>query len=86
MKKSIHVCLTAAIGIFLIIFSNKIYSQDIHFSQFNYAPLLLNPALAGGFNGDMRADVNYKSQWQSMAPTPYKTVAASVDIRAMQKK
>ena len=33
---------------------NELNSQDIHFSQFNLAPLNLNPAMTGSFNGDYR--------------------------------
>lgn len=52
--------------------------QDIHFSQFNSAPLLLNPALSGVNAGNYRLVANYKSQWTGLAP--YNTVAASYDM------
>ncbi len=52
--------------------------QDIHFSQFNSAPLLLNPALAGVNGGNYRLVANYKTQWTQLAP--YNTVAASYDM------
>ncbi|MES2431554.1 MAG: PorP/SprF family type IX secretion system membrane protein [Bacteroidota bacterium] len=47
-------------------------SQDIHFSQFFEAPLLRNPALAGLFNGDLRFQMVYRSQWNSVTE-PYET-------------
>src|SRR3990172_1347576 len=59
--------------------------QDIHFSQFNQTPLLINPALTGVFNGDMRAILNYKDQWRSVA-TPYKTFALSYDMAMFRDK
>ena len=41
-------------------------AQDIHFSQYYSAPLTINPALTGGFAGDYRAGVNYRTQWGSV--------------------
>jgi len=55
------------------------FAQDIHFSQMEYSPLTLNPALAGA-NSPMQGIVNYRSQWNSVA-VPYKTIAASFDMR-----
>lgn len=72
------------IALFLIIPYNSI-SQDIHFSQFSQTPLIINPALTGVFNGDMRALINYKDQWRSVA-TPYKTFALSFDMGLFKKK
>jgi type IX secretion system PorP/SprF family membrane protein len=54
-------------------------AQDIHFSQMQYAPITLNPALAGASH-DMQAILNYKTQWKSVA-TPYNTINASFDMR-----
>ncbi|MBL4736275.1 MAG: PorP/SprF family type IX secretion system membrane protein [Flavobacteriales bacterium] len=59
--------------------------QDIHFSQFSQTPLLVNPALTGLFNGDIRVHLNYKNQWKSVA-TPYKTYALSYDMSMLKKK
>lgn len=53
-------------------------AQDIHFSQFNNAPLSLNPATTGAFNGVHRISANYKSQWQSIDKT-YLTYGLSYD-------
>jgi type IX secretion system PorP/SprF family membrane protein len=47
-------------------------AQDPHFSQFFEAPLLRNPALAGIFEGDVRLQGVYRSQWASVT-TPYQT-------------
>jgi type IX secretion system PorP/SprF family membrane protein len=46
--------------------------QDIHFSQFFEAPLLRNPSLAGIFTGDVRVQLVYRDQWNSLA-NAYKT-------------
>ena len=67
------------ISIISIIGAINGYGQDIHFSQFQQTPLLINPALTGVFNGDVRALINYKNQWSSIA-TPYKTFALSYDM------
>ncbi|HRN57694.1 MAG TPA: type IX secretion system membrane protein PorP/SprF [Agriterribacter sp.] len=47
-------------------------AQDLHFSQFYEAPLVRNPALAGLFDGDVRAQLVYRNQWGSVT-TPYQT-------------
>ena len=54
-------------------------AQDIHFSQFNQAPLALNPALTGNYACDWRAGLNYRNQWKSVT-TPYKTYSAYFDM------
>lgn len=46
--------------------------QDIHLSQFFEAPLWRNPSLAGIFNGDLRFQGVYRTQWGSVT-VPYKT-------------
>lgn len=56
----------------------KGYAQDFHFSQFNQAPLVLNPALTGQFEGSYRFTGIYRSQWASIS-VPYTTAAFSVD-------
>jgi type IX secretion system PorP/SprF family membrane protein len=58
---------------------NVLGQQDVHFSQFFSSPLTLNPANAGIFNGDLRAIMNYRSQWSSISES-YTTTAASVDL------
>lgn len=58
-------------------------AQDIHFSQMEFSPLTLNPALAGA-NYDLEANLNYRSQWNSVA-SPYQTFGASVDSRLNPK-
>lgn len=64
----------------------KLHSQDIHFSQYNSAPLILNPSLTGAFDGKMRATANYKSQWNSISPQMYRTMAASIDGSLLNEK
>jgi type IX secretion system PorP/SprF family membrane protein len=59
-------------------------AQDIHFSQFNAAPLLLNPAFTGVNGCDYRFAANYRSQWSGIAP--FRTIAASYDMALAKKK
>src|SRR5690606_7730635 len=54
------------------------FAQDIHFTQFDAAPLVVNPAFTGGFNGTFRAAGIYRNQWQSVT-IPFVTYSASVD-------
>jgi type IX secretion system PorP/SprF family membrane protein len=57
-----------------------LFSQDIHFSQFNESPLTLNPALTAA-TVDMRAILNYRNQWKSVT-VPYETYGASFEMKA----
>lgn len=59
-------------------------AQDIHFSQFNAAPLLLNPALTGVNGCDYRFAANYRNQWSGIAP--FRTIAASYDMAVARRK
>lgn len=72
-KKNIikRVSLTAA----LALTTSCVFAQDIHFTQFNATPLILNPAFTGGFDGPVRAAVIYRNQWAGV----YRTFAASAD-------
>lgn len=67
----------------LILAITKSYGQDIHFSQFNAAPLQLNPALTGVNGCDYRFVANYRSQWAGVGK--FNTVAASYDMAVLRK-
>ncbi len=69
----------------IILTSYSVKAQDIHFSQFNVAPLTINPALTGLFNGDQRVGLNYKDQWTSFGEG-YKTYSVSLDAGILKKK
>lgn len=74
--------------IFIICSLLTVYSgnaQDLHFSQFYFAPLQLNPALTGVFSEDLRFTANYRRQWKSV-PVDYLTFSGVVDgkINALQ--
>ncbi|MGZ4057119.1 MAG: PorP/SprF family type IX secretion system membrane protein [Bacteroidia bacterium] len=59
-------------------------AQDIHFSQFNETPQLLNPAATGVYSGYLRGIVNYKNQWMAMG-NAFNTIAASFDMPLFDK-
>lgn len=72
-KKNIikRVSLSAA----LAISASCAFAQDVHFTQFNATPLILNPAFTGAFDGPVRASAIYRDQWKGV----YRTIAASAD-------
>lgn len=58
-------------------------AQDYHMSQYETAPMYLNPALTGmyfGEKGDYKASANYRSQWKSIVPKPYVTASLAYDM------
>jgi len=63
----------------------SMFAQDIHYSQFFNAPMLLNPALTGFTSGPYRVGVNYRNQWFSatgggFGASPYMTTAIGGDV------
>ncbi len=52
--------------------------QDYHFSQFFASPITYNPANSGAFESDVRAAINYRSQYGSISE-PFKTFAFAAD-------
>lgn len=52
-------------------------AQDIHFSQYNETPVVINPALSSTAY-DTRVIANYRNQWASVA-SPYQTYGISVE-------
>lgn len=55
------------------------YAQDIHFSQFNQTPSLINPALTGS-SSVLRASLINRDQWRSVT-VPYKTFGAFIEMK-----
>jgi type IX secretion system PorP/SprF family membrane protein len=56
-------------------------AQDVHFTQFDASPLLLNPANTGAFNGEVRVSAIYRDQWRSVVgASAFKTYGVSVDM------
>jgi type IX secretion system PorP/SprF family membrane protein len=70
--------------LFGLMTSHTLFAQDIHFSQYEYSPLSLNPGLAGA-NSPMQGVINYRNQWSTVG-VPFQTVAASFDARLNENK
>jgi type IX secretion system PorP/SprF family membrane protein len=65
-----------------VLFPAKSEAQDPRFSQFYAAPLQLNPAMTGVFEGRWRANINYRDQWSSvLGNRPFRTIAGSFDMK-----
>ena len=63
----------------LMVNSTMVFAQDIHFTQFDMQPLIINPAFTGMFDGQVRAGAIYRNQWASVT-VPYVTYGAYVDL------
>jgi len=70
--------------LFVCVLTRFAFGQDPHFSQYNNSPLLLNPANAG-LNNNLRANINYRQQWRSVA-NPFKTAGFSFDANVTKDK
>lgn len=70
--------IVAVIG--MICLSVDSVAQDAHLSQHDAAPLYLNPALVGQFDGKFRVHGHYRTQWGSLSSKSYKTAAISFDM------
>jgi type IX secretion system PorP/SprF family membrane protein len=57
---------------------NTAQAQDVHFTQFDAAPMLVNPAFTGAFSGSWRASGIYRNQWRSVT-VPFVTYGVSFD-------
>ena len=76
--------------LFLVFLSGEIKAQDIHFTSYDFAPLTVNPALAGAFLGSYRVGGIYRDQWRSVSGQgAYSTPEIHVDmpvIRGIRKQ
>ncbi len=71
--------------IFTISSARIVIAQDVHFSQFESAPLLINPANTGDFSGNYRVSNNFRSQWYSFANPGYNSLSLSYDKQLNSK-
>lgn len=55
----------------------EVTAQDIHFSQFFFAPQVINPANTGNFKGDWRVSNNSRRQWGAISA--FSTFALGMD-------
>ncbi|WP_443945315.1 PorP/SprF family type IX secretion system membrane protein [Pedobacter sp. AW1-32] len=59
------------------------YTQDYIYSQFYNAPIYLNPALTGQFEGDIRLNALYRNQWTGLGGD-FSYMTASGDLNLHQ--
>ena len=59
-------------------------AQDLHFSQVEQVPMMLNPGLTGS-EGPIQATFNYRNQWKSVA-SPFQTMATGIDARLQKSR
>lgn len=58
----------------LLLLGSSVHGQDIHFTNFRLAPLSVNPALTGAFEGTYRISAIYRDQWRPIDNSrPYAT-------------
>ena len=68
----------------LSLMRTNLFAQDPHYSQYNEMSVYINPAMcAVGY--DVRAVLNYRSQWQSVS-VPYKTYGATAEFAIKHRK
>jgi len=60
-------------------------AQDLHYSQFYNAPLVVSPALTGIFKGDKRVSLSMRDQWRSV-PVPWFTFTIGYDQKVYLDK
>ncbi|UKN00855.1 PorP/SprF family type IX secretion system membrane protein [Paracrocinitomix mangrovi] len=67
--------------LYIVLLCLPLYSngQDIHFSQTTRSFYQINPGFLGAFNGNLRAELNWKDQWQSINNT-FRTYGASLQF------
>jgi type IX secretion system PorP/SprF family membrane protein len=50
----------------VVMFTNSLSAQDIHFSQYNNCPQLYNPALTGQFETMLKGTLLHRRQWRGI--------------------
>lgn len=60
-------------------------AQDPHYSQYYSAPMFVNPAMTGAYNGMVRGSLHSRQQWNSIMTNPYVTHMATFNYRFSEK-
>lgn len=79
-----HTKPTLLLLIGLLSVASYLNGQDTHSSQPQLDALSLSPALTGGFNGTVRAQMKWREQWNRIAS--YHTLFGSVDFNFCAEK
>jgi len=80
MRKIIYIKSSVLLVCLITIFTQNVRSQDQIYSQFFNAPVYLNPALNGQFNGSFRMNMIYRNQWSGMS-ADLSYLSASLDYQ-----
>ncbi|MBP5582449.1 MAG: type IX secretion system membrane protein PorP/SprF, partial [Bacteroidales bacterium] len=56
----------ATLVLFFSIVAVSAFSQEIHFSQFYASPLSINPANTAWYDGNLRVNAMYRTQWRAI--------------------
>ena len=80
-----------AVWFFWLVFAQGavqgLHAQDLHFSQFFNAPLLVNPANTGFLpDADYRLGANYRNQWSDIMQVPYQTMSIFGDAQVLRNR
>ena len=67
------------------VFTFSLSAQDIHFTQSQQTPMLINPAATGTFNGWERVSINHKNQWVNSG-TRFFTTSLAADMNFFKPK
>lgn len=70
---------TLLLSIAICFCSLFVKAQDLHYSNYNYAPLYLNPANTGSFNGNIIVGASYRDQSRTFIGEAYQSTMVYAD-------
>lgn len=70
----------ALLTLTLLLQAKPAQAQDFHLSQYDAPPMFLNPAMTGMFDGRVRIEAHYRTQWAAVATKPFVTTGLSFDM------
>ena len=72
-------------NLLLCFWTSMSWGQDIHFTQSNKTPILINPAATGVFSGWERVTFNHKNQWINSG-TKFFTTSIAADLNLFKPR
>jgi hypothetical protein len=73
----------------LVLVSMTVFTQELHYSYYQFTPLNVNPANAGAFSGSYRISGIFSDKQAAITPRPFRTFTLSADapiIRGIRKQ
>lgn len=61
--------------------TEEVQAQDARFSQYYAAPMRINPAMTGLFDGNWRVGMNYRTQWGAILGKAYNTYSVNAEYK-----